>query len=396
MNYCLERFSILMNIGIFCIDVSENKLYSFQEHAEFNVIAQNEELRKRLMSGADNQMEPFIYKDKFEVYFAGIKVQNKYYLIGPMSLKLMDIVEQRRYYREYGMDRDIEKCPAHFTVSEMLYIVEFIANILTREEYTDDELIHANHMIRETRDQEEQEQLLFDMQEEEKERYHHTYLEERKLLDKIREGCSEDALKYSRNMDANLGKLSAKELNHWKNTAIVAVTLCTRAAIEGGVSPANAYRISDFYIQKSDMSGDIAQIIKYRDHAIQELTEQVKRKKSRKTSNYAEQCRSYVEKNYRKKIYLSDIAESLGLSESYLSRLFKKETGGRLQDYIIDVRLEHAVNLLKYSEEPISNIAEYVNFSSQSYMGKVFREKYHMSPKQYRKNNSPSEYYHTK
>lgn len=93
---------------------------------------------------------------------------------------------------------------------------------------------------------------------------------------------------------------------------------------------------------------------------------------------------------------MCDIAVNLGLSESYLSRLFRRETGERLQDYIVSVRLEHAVNLLKYSEESISNIAEYVNFPSQSYMGKIFQKKYQMSPKQFRKKYSPSEYFDAK
>ena len=93
---------------------------------------------------------------------------------------------------------------------------------------------------------------------------------------------------------------------------------------------------------------------------------------------------------------MSEIADTLGLSETYLSRLFKKETGERLQDYIVGVRLEHAANLLKYSEESLSKIAEYVKFPSQSYMGKVFKEKYKMSPRQYREQNRPAEYFHSK
>ena len=93
---------------------------------------------------------------------------------------------------------------------------------------------------------------------------------------------------------------------------------------------------------------------------------------------------------------LSEIADILGLSETYLSRLFKKETGERLQDYIVSVRLEHAANLLKYSEESISKIAEYVNFPSQSYMGKIFKERYLLSPKQYREKNRPAEYFRKK
>lgn len=126
---------------------------------------------------------------------------------------------------------------------------------------------------------------------------------------------------------------------------------------------------------------------------MEELTNQVQRKMSRKTSSYVERCKEYVEKHYKEKLYLTDIAEQLGLSETYLSRLFKQETGEQLQNYIVDVRLERAANLLKYSDESISNIAEYVNFPSQSYMGKLFREKFQLSPKKYRELYAPREYF---
>lgn len=394
MEYLLTRISVLMNVGIFRI--GKNEMKSYQEHGEFNPIACSEELRIFLMHGADTQRNPYIYKDEYGVYFACIQTEETHYLVGPMSIRLLERVELHQFYRKYRMNTSSEKRLVHFSFAEILDIVEILAKLLLEKEYCDNDLIYANHLITETKEQEEHEQVLFDIKDGEEELYHHTYQEERKLLDSVREGRSEDAIQYSRNMDSELGKLSAKEMNHWKNVAIVAITLTTRAAIEGGISPSIAYRISDFYIQKSDGCKDIAQIIKYRDHAVEELTEQVRKKKARKTSSYVERCRDYVDKHYREKIYLSEIAGMLGLSETYLSRLFRKETGKRLQDYIVDVRLEHAANLLKYSEEPILNIAEYVGFPSQSYMGKLFKEKYGMSPKQYQQEKRPAEYFRKK
>ena len=49
-----------------------------------------------------------------------------------------------------------------------------------------------------------------------------------------------------------------------------------------------------------------------------------------------------MNKNYRKKIYAETIAEQVGISTSYLSHLFKSETGKSLQEYIIEVRIERA------------------------------------------------------
>ena len=105
-----------------------------------------------------------------------------------------------------------------------------------------------------------------------------------------------------------------------------------------------------------------------------------------------EQCRDYVGKHYREKIYLEDIADTLGVSSTYLSRLFRKETGECLQDYITEFRVERAANLLVYSSESLPRISVYVNFPSQSYFGKVFKKYKQMTPRKYRELHKPREF----
>ena len=158
--------------------------------------------------------------------------------------------------------------------------------------------------------------------------------------------------------------------------------------------PAVAYRISGFYINKSTACKDVTQILIYRNHVIEELAKRVREQKEKShTSSYTERCKDYIYGHYREKIYLDDIADTLGISSSYLSRLFKKETGISMQDFINDVRVEKAVNLLVYSEESLAKIAEYVNFPTQSYFGKIFKQKLKMTPKQYRELHKPTEFY---
>lgn len=72
-----------------------------------------------------------------------------------------------------------------------------------------------------------------------------------------------------------IGRLGKSEVQHWRNLSIVSTTLCARAAIEGGVIPAIAYRISGFYINQFAECGDVTQILIYRNHAIEELARRV-------------------------------------------------------------------------------------------------------------------------
>jgi len=115
------------------------------------------------------------------------------------------------------------------------------------------------------------------------------------------------------------------------------------------------------------------------------MADRVKEKKAHlHTSNYTESAKNYIENNYRQKIYLDDVADTLGISPSYLSRIFKKDTGMNLQDYVVSVRIRRACDFLKYSDLSLSEIAAYVNFPSQSYFGKKFKAQMQMTPREYR------------
>ena len=88
--------------------------------------------------------------------------------------------------------------------------------------------------------------------------------------------------------------------------------------------------------------------------------------------------------HFREKIYLGHIAENLGISGSYLSRLFKKETGVSVSAYIRSQKIDMAKNLLRFSDYSMIEIANRLSFSSQSHFIQQFREVVGMTPKKYR------------
>lgn len=390
-KYILNRLAELTGVDIFCQVGDE--LSSYQRNPELNPIFRNSQLRERLIKEAAAQKLPLLHKEEDSIYFICVRAEERYYFAGPLSLGALSKVELHKYYKRYGIRTDKEKVLKRYQFSEMMDIAQIMDAVLNENTTEDMELAKANHLAAGAEELEAEEKIIYEIKKDEENAYHHTYQEERQLLDCVREGRVEDALHFTRTMDGDIGKLSGKVLNQWRNTAIVGITLCTRAAIEGGISPAAAYQLSDFYISKCDSCQDIAQMIRYRNSAVEKLASEVKRKLEQKhTSSYVEQCKDYVQKHYREKIYLDDIADTLGVSASYLSRLFSKETGERLQDYITRVRIERAANLLTYSNESLSKIAEYVNFPSQSYFGKVFREQKQLSPRKYREVHKPKEF----
>lgn len=404
-EYILNHMAGVFHTGVFCL--KEDRCIPYEENPEYNPVYNNEALRSSLIRAADAQKEPALIRDDFQMIYICVKAErrdeasdhvravreNAHYMMGPLSMQVMDRTQRHRFYRFYGIDEKWEKGLHYHTLMEILQIAGLLAKIITGEEYTDQQIIEANYHIVDSA-REKQEQVWFDIRSEDEDIYRHSYQEERRILDAVREGNVEKAVRLSKEMDANIGRLGKSELEHWRNLSIVASTLCARAAIEGGVMPAVSYRLSGFYINKITACKDITQILIYRNHAIEELARRVQeQKEKRHTSNYTEQCKDYIYRHYREKIYLEDIADTLGISGSYLSRLFKREMGISLQDFINDVRVEKAANLLVYSEETLPGIAEYVNFPSQSYFGKIFKQKMKMTPKQYRELHKPAEFY---
>jgi len=92
----------------------------------------------------------------------------------------------------------------------------------------------------------------------------------------------------------------------------------------------------------------------------------------------------YIQENYRHEITLDEVATQVGISRTYFSSIFKKETEEQFSSYLTDFRLERACEMLRKSESKIYNIAYEVGFHSHNYFNNIFKKKYGMTPKEYR------------
>ena len=104
-----------------------------------------------------------------------------------------------------------------------------------------------------------------------------------------------------------------------------------------------------------------------------------------KTALLFQNVLSYIDRNYEKDIALQDIAQSFGINYSYLSQLFKKVLGLSYAEYLINIRLTKACQLLSDTYMQITEVAEAVGIPDYHYFCKVFKKYYAMTPSQYRK-----------
>ena len=93
---------------------------------------------------------------------------------------------------------------------------------------------------------------------------------------------------------------------------------------------------------------------------------------------------SYIHENYHEQISLDDIANSVGVSTSTCSRLFKEYTNKTPIVFLNNYRLEKSAQLLRNTNDSIVNISFDCGFLQQSYFNRVFLREYGITPKQYR------------
>lgn len=98
-----------------------------------------------------------------------------------------------------------------------------------------------------------------------------------------------------------------------------------------------------------------------------------------------ERILSYIQKNLTRNISRSEISKALYLNPEYLSRLFKREMGIGLAEYLIQERMRLAQSLLKNTSFSISIIASRVGYVNFSHFAKVFKQEFGVSPSEYRK-----------
>lgn len=180
------------------------------------------------------------------------------------------------------------------------------------------------------------------------------------------------------------GSLSKDPLRNLKYHLIITIAMISRFCVEGGMEKETAYNISDIFINRADLCNSEKEIKALHWEIILYYTN--KMKQLRKQNLYSKpviQSLDYIYDHLHEKITLTGIAAHLSLTPQYFSRLFRKETGVTLTEYIMRKRIEVAQNMLKFSQYSAVEISNYLSFSSHSHFIHKFRQYTGMTPKAY-------------
>lgn len=97
------------------------------------------------------------------------------------------------------------------------------------------------------------------------------------------------------------------------------------------------------------------------------------------------QAARFINEHFRQQITSGDIAAAAGFSPNYLSRKFREAAGIGVHDYLVFIRLRNAAFELLSTDDSVTDIALRSGFSDSNYFKDVFKKKYGMTPREYRK-----------
>lgn len=105
------------------------------------------------------------------------------------------------------------------------------------------------------------------------------------------------------------------------------------------------------------------------------------------TSNVVDKVKQYMLEHLNQNVTREQVASHVYLNPDYLARIFKKETGMSVMDYLLELRINTACEWLLVTDLPVSSIAEKVGIPNFSYFARQFRKQMNISPVQYRQQN---------
>ena len=179
--------------------------------------------------------------------------------------------------------------------------------------------------------------------------------------------------------------LSKNELRNTIHHFILFADAVSSACMQNGMGSTEAYTLAGLYILKADEchTSDSVHIV-FEDMCMDFAERMQEIRKDSVISLHIRRCIDYIYENLGADLRIKTLAEKAQLDPAYLSRLFRKETGISLKQFVKEARVDTAQNLLRYSDLSYPVISSSLGFSSQSAFIAVFKDITGMTPKVYR------------
>lgn len=215
------------------------------------------------------------------------------------------------------------------------------------------------------------------------------YEAENRLMQAISQGRSHAAeLMLANFSEAALEQRAPEPIRNTKNYTIILNTIMRKAAEQGGVHPIYIDRVSSGFALRIEALATWQECSALWQEMARKYCLLVKKHANRPYSPLVQKVIARIEFDLAADLSLKANADALNVNASYLSTLFKKETGTTLTDYVNRKRVEHAIFLLNTTTSSISAVGQRCGIQDDNYFTKIFKKYTNKTPKQYRQESN--------
>ena len=229
----------------------------------------------------------------------------------------------------------------------------------------------------------------------EEQQNHGTFLFEKRMLELVKQGEADrlnaflmESLKAE---PMNEGKLADSPLRQAKNLFIGTVAVVGKyAAIPGGMDVEQAYQLIDTYTQECEHTQSLEAIKVLQYNMLMDFTRRVAAQRlPQGISPEVRAAMQFISSHLNEPLGIGEVSRQCGKSKAWLCARFKQELSISIGKYITLAKLREAESLLRYTSKPLSEISDYLGFSSQPYFQNVFKKHKGITPMQFRDRHSP-------
>ncbi len=211
------------------------------------------------------------------------------------------------------------------------------------------------------------------------------YAVENQLLQAISQGSIHKVEMLLTNISSsNYEKRTSDPIRNMQNYCIIMNTLLRKAVENGSVHPFYIDKLSSDFARKIEQVTSMESARKLQKEMVHKYCLLVKNHSMKGYSSLIQKIIIFIDSDLTADLSLAALAAKMNVNASYLSTLFKRETGSTLTEYVNEKRIQHAIFLLHSTGLQIQTIASYCGVPDVNYFTKLFKKKVGKTPKEYR------------
>ncbi len=188
-----------------------------------------------------------------------------------------------------------------------------------------------------------------------------------------------NALRQSYTKMINISSLNGRTIRNWYEEVIDTVIF---KLVSFGV---NGKKVKVELMEAFWYYDSFVELESNLENVISSLLEELRMDKEIQESKPITDAKRYIREHYREALRLEDVSNEVGFNATYFSTLFKKETGMNYQEYLTELRMAKAKELLSEGDLSPADVAEKIGYSDIKYFSRLFKKATGINPSEYKK-----------